>query len=96
MASCVRESPITVSGKWTTVNHLAGGGATHLLSPLLGHLPLVVHVAFVSQNHPLHVGSCVLQMHTTRVTEVAALAREEEEVEERVRRSKEVEEEEEQ
>lgn len=57
----------------TKVNNLAGalrvGG--HLLSLLLGHLPLVVHIALVSQNHPLHVGRRVLKIHTT----VAALGK---------------------
>ena len=28
---------------------------TDLLSSLLGHLSLVIHVTFVSQNHSLHV-----------------------------------------
>lgn len=39
---------------------------TDLLSSLLGHLSLVIHVTFVSQNHSLHVWRRVLKTQTRR------------------------------
>lgn len=58
MASCVTTQDIQ---DWQEARHPPVRVGAHLLPSLLGHLSLVVRVAFIPQKHSLHVGRGVLQ-----------------------------------